>query len=233
MNAEQKKAARMIDQTLLKPEVTKEEVEAFCTTAAKYGFASVCINPAYVSVAHKILKNTKTKTCTVIDFPLGAGGLTSKSYGASAAIACGADEIDIVADIGLLKAHQFREFRKQLAHIMRTVERSSAHRAEKNAERVTVKIILETCLLTDEEIVEACKECVRCGVDFVKTSTGFSSGGATVHAVKLMRQTVGDSCGVKASGGIRTASDFKAMVNAGANRIGTSQGVKIVDALAK
>lgn len=234
MNANQKKAALMIDQTLLKPDVTKEEVEAFCLLAAKYGFASVCINPAYVTLAHEILKGTKTKTCTVIDFPLGAGGLTSKAYGASAAIAAGADEIDVVADIGLLKAHQFRSFRTQLAHIKRTVARSSAHRPDsEKRDGVLLKVILETCCLTDEEIVAACNECVRVGVDFVKTSTGFASGGATVHAVKLMRQTVGEACGVKASGGIRTVADFKAMVAAGANRIGTSQGVKIIDELAK
>ena len=232
MTPAQKKAAAMIDQTLLSPSATEEEVRAFCIEAKKYGFASVCLNPVHLKTARSLLLGSKTKLCTVIDFPLGAGGTAAKTYGVSSAIAGGADEVDVVMDLSLAKAHKWRQLRTQLTHIIKTVRRCESNCAlAKEKPPVVTKLILETCLLTDEEIVQACIECKSAGFDFVKTSTGFSKKGATAHAVSLMRKTVGSEMGVKASGGIRTAEDFNEMVEAGASRIGTSHGKEIVDAL--
>ncbi|MCH5291032.1 MAG: deoxyribose-phosphate aldolase [Treponema sp.] len=225
-----KKFAAMIDQTLLRPDVTEAEVEVFCKQASELHFASVCINPLFVPLAHSILASSKVKVCTVVDFPLGAGGLTAKSYGATASIAVGADEVDIMIDLSLVKAHKWRQLRTQLNHIIKSVRKSSEHRIDaESREPAIAKLILETSALSDEEIVESCKCAKRVGFDFVKTSTGFGSGGATVHAVRLMRQTVGTDMGVKASGGIRSIKDALALIEAGASRIGTSSGEKLLE----
>ncbi len=224
-----KEIASYIDQTLLAPTATEEELTAFVTRAKDFGFASVCINPLYIKKAKEILAGTATKVCTVIDFPLGAGGLETKQTQADIAIDAGADELDFVIDLGLVKAHKWEQLKAQLTFIAKSVKEASMFREEGGA--VLTKLILETCCLTDEEIVESCKCAKEAGFDYVKTSTGFYSAkpnGATVHAVELMRKTVGPDMGVKASGGIHNYDEAMAMINAGASRIGASAGIEIV-----
>lgn len=209
--------AKYIDHTLLKADATKSQIETLCEEAKDYRFCSVCVNPTWVSLAANLLKETDVKVCTVIGFPLGATTAESKAFETVNAIHNGAKEIDMVINIGALRGGDLETVKKDIEAVVN---------AAKN--QAIVKIIIETSLLTDEEIVTACRLSVEAGADFVKTSTGFSTGGATVHDIKLMRQTVGPNIGVKASGGVRTASDAKAMIEAGATRIGASSGVNIV-----
>lgn len=210
--------ARMIDHTLLKPEATKEEVTKLCNEAKKYNFASVCINPSYVRLCAQILRDTAVKVCTVIGFPLGATSTASKAFESEQALRDGATELDMVINVGMLKSGEYEYVENDMFAVSTTARRYGA----------LTKVILETALLTDEEKVKACMLAKRAGMDFVKTSTGFSKGGATVGDIALMRKVVGSAMGVKASGGVRTREDALAMVASGADRIGASASVKIV-----
>ncbi|MFD0710978.1 deoxyribose-phosphate aldolase [Paenibacillus sp. GCM10027626] len=210
--------AGMIDHTLLKANATEEEITKLTEEAKKYEFASVCVNPAWVKYAAEQLAGTNVKVCTVIGFPLGASTSAVKAFETKDAIAGGATEVDMVINIGALKDKRD----EQVLNDMKAVVDAAAGKA-------LVKVIIETCLLTDEEKVRACELAVQAGADFVKTSTGFSTGGATPKDVELMRKTVGDKAGVKASGGVRSLEDMNAMIQAGANRIGASSGVKIME----
>lgn len=210
--------ARLIDHTLLKPEATKSEVEKLCAEAKKYNFASVCINPSYVPLCSKLLRDTAVKVCTVIGFPLGATTTAAKAFEAENALREGAKEIDMVINVGMLKSGEYDYVENDIFAVVTTGRRYGA----------LSKVILETALLTDEEKVKGCLLAKHAGADFVKTSTGFSKGGATVGDIALMRKVVGSSMGVKASGGVRTREDALAMVASGADRIGASASVKIV-----
>ncbi|KZE40078.1 2-deoxyribose-5-phosphate aldolase [Bhargavaea cecembensis] len=212
--------ASMIDHTLLKPEVTKEQIVKLCSEAREYQFASVCVNPYWVDTAASELSGSDVKVCTVIGFPLGAGTKETKAFETKDAIKKGAQEIDMVINIGALKSGDEE-----------TVEADIRAVVEAAAGQAIVKVIIETCLLTDDEKIIACRLSKQAGADFVKTSTGFSTGGATVEDVALMRLTVGDEMGVKASGGVRSLEDLQAMAEAGATRIGASSGVKIMQGL--
>ena len=207
---------KMIDHTLLKPDATTSMIEKLCEEAREYDFASVCVNPCFVSLAAKLLTGSDVKVCTVIGFPLGATLSNVKVFEASEAIKAGATEIDMVLNISWAKEHKYDEIAKEVAMV------------KKACGNILLKVILETCLLSDDEIIECSKACVKGNADYVKTSTGFSKGGATTHAVKLMRDTVGPNIGVKASGGVHNKEEGLAMVNAGASRIGASCGVAIV-----
>lgn len=207
---------KLIDHTCLKPNASFEDIEKLCLEAKQYDFMSVCVNPSFIPLCVKLLKGSDVKVCTVIGFPLGATLKTAKVAETKEAVAEGADEIDMVINISQLKAGNDEYVYQEIKDIRRACKDK------------TLKVILETCLLTDEEIVRASLLSLKAGADFVKTSTGFSTGGATVEAVRLMRKTVGDKCGVKASGGIRTHEDLLKMVEAGASRIGTSAGPKII-----
>lgn len=211
--------AKMIDHTILKPDATKEEVKKLCEEAAEYGFCSVCVNSSFVYYCAQQLKDTDVKVCTVVGFPLGAMSTDGKVSETVAAIEDGAEEIDMVVHVGMIKSRDWDYVKQDVASVV-----------EAAGGRAVVKVILETCLLTEEEIVTACQICKEAGAAFVKTSTGFSTGGASVKDVALMRKTVGLVMGVKASGGIRTLDKAKAMVAAGADRLGTSSGVVIVRA---
>jgi deoxyribose-phosphate aldolase len=212
--------AKLIDHTLLKPDATKDDIKRLCEEAKKYGFWSVCVNPTYVSLATDILGESDVKVCSVVGFPLGANTPEVKALEAERAVNDGASEIDMVIDIGALKSRDYRLVKED---IRKVVERAQA---QKN---MVVKVIIEAGLLTDDEKVLACRLVKESGADFVKTSTGFNALGATVHDVKLMRSAVGSDFGVKASGGIRTYRDAAKLVEAGANRIGTSSGVAIIE----
>ncbi|MGE7836924.1 deoxyribose-phosphate aldolase [Viridibacillus arvi] len=211
--------ALLIDHTLLKPEATKEQIATLCQEAKKYDFASVCVNPTWVADAAKHLEGAKSVVCTVIGFPLGAQTSATKAFETKDAIANGASEIDMVINIGALKSGQL------------DVVKSDIQAVVDAANGTLVKVIIEACLLTDEEKVVACQLSKEAGADFVKTSTGFSTGGATAADIALMRKTVGPEMGVKASGGVRSLEDLEAMVEAGATRIGASSGVKIMNGL--
>jgi deoxyribose-phosphate aldolase len=210
--------AALIDHTLLKPEATRQDVERICREAMEHHFASVCVNPVFVPLAAGILRGSKVKNCTVIGFPLGANLSGSKVEEARAALAAGAEELDMVIHVGGLKAGDNEAV---LADI-----RGVVHAAHAGA--AICKVIIETSLLTEEEKERACRIAGEAGADFVKTSTGFSTGGATLADVALIRRVVGPDVGVKASGGVRTLDDLLKMVEAGATRVGTSGGVKIV-----
>jgi deoxyribose-phosphate aldolase len=210
--------AKMIDHTLLKPEATPDQVAQLCFEARKYGFASVCINPAWVELSAQLLKGSSVKVCTVTGFPLGATTPEVKAFEAKHAIDQGAGEIDMVINIGALKARDLELVAKDILGVVTTAH---AHGA-------IVKVIIEAALLNDEEKTIACLISKEAGADFVKTSTGFASGGATVHDVELMRRAVGPGMGVKAAGGVRTYEDAESMIKAGATRIGASAGVKIL-----
>ena len=207
---------KLIDHTLLKPDAQPEQIVKLCEEAKEFDFMSVCVNPAYVPLAAECLKGSSVKVCTVIGFPLGMNLTRTKVDEAKLCIAQGAQEIDMVINVGMLKAGHDDYVREEI-RLLKEV-----------AGKLVLKVIIETCLLTDEEKVRACKLSKEAGADFVKTSTGFSTGGATAHDVKLMRETVGPEMGVKASGGVRTHEDLLAMLEAGANRIGTSNGTKII-----
>ena len=206
----------MIDHTLLKQDASIEAIKKLCEEAKEYHFASVCVNPGFVPLAAKMLKGTDVKVCTVVGFPLGATLPESKAYEAKLAIEAGATEVDMVLNDSMAKEHDYDYIEKEVALV------------KKACGKILLKVILETCLLSDDEIIECSKACVRAGADYVKTSTGFSKGGATTHAVELMRKAVGPNVGVKASGGIHSRSEAQAMVDAGASRIGASCGVEIV-----
>ena len=210
--------AKMIDHTLLKPDATQQEIAQLCFEARKYGFASVCVNPTWVSLCAQLLQGSPVKVCTVIGFPLGATSSETKSFETENAIRQGATEIDMVLNIGALKARDLETVAKDIRGVV-----NAAH-----AHGIIVKVIIETVLLSDEEKTIACLISKEAGADFVKTSTGFAGGGATVHDVELMRKTVGPQMGVKASGGVRTFEDAESMIKAGATRIGASAGVKII-----
>ena len=207
---------RMIDQTLLKQDASIEAIKKLCEEALEYKFASVCVNPGFVPLAAKMLKGSEVKVCTVVGFPLGATLPEAKAVEAKLAIEAGAQEVDMVINDSMAKEHDFDYIEKEV----RCVKDACGD--------VLLKVILETCLLSDEEIAECSKASVRGGADYVKTSTGFSTGGATTHAVEIMRKAVGPKIGVKASGGIHNRAEAEAMVKAGASRIGASCGVKIV-----
>ncbi len=210
------KLNKMIDHTLLKPDATASMIEKLCEEAREYDFASVCVNPCFVSLAAKLLKGSDVKVCTVIGFPLGATLSSVKAFEASEAIKAGATEIDMVLNISWAKEHKYDEIAKEVNMV------------KEACGNILLKVILETCLLSDDEIIECSKACVKGNADYVKTSTGFSKGGATTHAVKLMRDAVGPNIGVKASGGVHNKEEALAMVDAGASRIGASCGVAIV-----
>ena len=207
---------KLIDHTLLKQDATPEQIMKLCFEAKEYDFMSVCVNPAYVPLAHELLKDSDVKVCTVIGFPLGMNLTKTKVEEAMLAVSQGADEVDMVINVGMLKSENDEYVENEIRLIKESINGK------------LLKVIIETCLLTDEEKVRACLAAKRAGADFVKTSTGFSTGGATIHDVALMRKTVGNEMGVKASGGVRTHEDLLAMVEAGANRIGTSNGTKII-----
>ncbi|RJG17685.1 deoxyribose-phosphate aldolase [Paenibacillus thiaminolyticus] len=212
--------AQMIDHTLLRADAVKDEITKLTEEAARYQFASVCVNPAWVAYCAEQLAGTPVKVCTVIGFPLGASTTAVKAYETTDAIANGADEIDMVINVGQLKAGNDDEVERDIAAVV-----SAA------AGKALVKVIIETCLLTEEEKIRACELAVKAGADFVKTSTGFSTGGATREDVALMRRTVGERAGVKASGGVRSLEDVKTMIEAGATRIGASSGVSIMNGM--
>jgi len=208
----------MIDHTILKADAKEEDVLRIIEEAKKYEFFSVCINPCWVALAKEHLAGTSVDVCTVIGFPLGANTSEVKAYEATDAINNGATEVDMVINVGALKSKQYK---KVLKDIQAVVEAAKG--------KALVKVIIETALLTDEEKIKVCELAKEAGADFVKTSTGFSTGGATVADVTLMRKTVGPDMGVKASGGIHNEAEAKAMIDAGATRIGTSAGVAIME----
>lgn len=204
-----------IDHTLLKPDATPEQIRRLCTEADENGFASVCVNPAYVPLAAELLKDSAVNVCTVIGFPLGMNATAIKAAEALKAVQDGADELDMVIQVGQLKSGNLAYVEDDIRAV---VEAGSGR---------LVKVIIETALLTDEEKVTACQLAQRAGADFVKTCTGFSGGAASVHDIALMRKTVGPDMGVKASGGVRDYASAVALIEAGATRIGTSSGVAI------
>ncbi|WP_271852474.1 deoxyribose-phosphate aldolase [Planococcus maritimus] len=212
--------ASLIDHTLLKAEATAPQIEQLCKEAAEHHFASVCVNPAWVALAAKHLEQSEVKVCTVIGFPLGASTSETKAFETTDAIEKGAGEIDMVLNIGALKSGQEDVVKADVEAVVNAAKG-----------KAIVKVILEICLLTDEEIKVASRLSKEAGADFVKTSTGFSTGGATIEAVRLMRETVGPDLGVKASGGVRSLEDVEKMVEAGATRIGASSGVQIMQGL--
>lgn len=208
---------KMIDHTLLKADATEDMIKKLCKEAKEHEFAAVCINPYYVVLANEILKDSEVKVATVIGFPLGANTSEVKTFETENAIKNGADEVDMVINIGALKSKNYDLVREDIKAVVDAAK-----------DKALVKVIIETCLLNEEEKRIACKIAKEVGADFVKTSTGFSTGGATVEDVKLMREIVGENMGVKASGGIRDYEKAKAMVDAGASRIGASASIDIV-----
>lgn len=206
----------MIDHTMLKADASKNTIIRYCEEAKQYGFASVCVNTAFVPLVAEQLKGSQVKTCCVVGFPLGAMLTSAKAFEAAEAVKVGAQEVDMVINISALKDHDDKQVEDDIRAVVE---------ASKGA---IVKVIIETCLLTDEEKVRACELSVKAGADFVKTSTGFSTGGATVEDVALMRKTVGERAQVKASGGIRTPEMARALVEAGADRIGAGNGIVLL-----
>ena len=203
--------------TLLQPQASKGDIRRICNEAMSYGFASVCVNPKFVRLARMELKGSDVRVCTVIGFPLGSTTTETKMMEAIKAVADGADEIDMVIDIGAAVENRFDRVEKDINMVVRSVP-----------DHIIVKTILETCYLTDEQIVNACLAAKRAGADFVKTSTGFGPKGADINHVKIMRETVGSEMGVKASGGIRDFVTAVKMIEAGATRIGTSSSLRII-----
>lgn len=214
-----KELAKFMDHTLLKAEASPEDIKKLCREAIEYGFFSVCINPNYVELAKEELQGSDVKVCTVIGFPLGANTTELKAYEATEAVIYGADEVDMVINIGRLKNKDYDYVKDEINAVVLS------------AKGKTVKVIIETALLTQDEIVIASKMAVAAGADFVKTSTGFSTSGAKKEDVKLMRETVGENFGVKASGGIRTLTDALEMINNGATRLGVSSSISIINSI--
>ncbi|MFL0248735.1 deoxyribose-phosphate aldolase [Candidatus Clostridium stratigraminis] len=212
------KLERYIDHTILKAEATSEQVKRICQEAIQYGFASVCVNPYYTSFVSSTLQGTSVKTCVVVGFPLGANTKEVKAFETNQAIENGAQEVDMVINVGALKDKNYDIVREDIEAVVKASNK-----------RALVKVIIEACLLTDEEKVKICEIAKEAGVDFVKTSTGFSTSGADSHDVELMRKTVGEEIGVKASGGIRDYEKAVEMIKAGANRLGVSASVAIIN----
>jgi deoxyribose-phosphate aldolase len=215
-----KQLASYIDHTLLKAEATEDAIKKLCMQAQNYSFAAVCINPTYVELASKELSGSSVKVCAVIGFPLGANSTDVKGYEAANAVKSGADEVDMVINIGSLKIGKLEVLEREIEAVV--------SRANSINISTVVKVIIETCYLTDEEKMTACQIVVKAGAQFVKTSTGFGTGGADVHDIKIIRKIVGPAFGIKASGGISTFSQAMAMIEAGATRIGTSASVQIL-----
>ncbi len=211
--------ARLIDHTLLKPEASKRDIEALCAEARRFRFASVCVNPFWVPLATELLAGAPVKICTVVGFPLGANQTSIKMAEAETALRQGARELDMVQNIGALRSGDYDTVREEIRSLA-----SLCH-----AQNASLKVILENCLLTDEEKITACRVAVEANADFVKTSTGFAAGGANAADVRLMRRAVPPGTGVKAAGGIRTFAALREMLEAGATRIGTSSGAKIIN----
>jgi len=212
-----KDVAELIDHTLLKPDASEAEIEKLCREAAEFTFASVCVNPCYVKLASSLLQASRVKVCSVVGFPLGAAKKEVKAYETRRAILDGAREIDMVMNVGAMKSKNYRLVEEDMREVKETCGRA-----------ILTKVILETALLNNEEKIKACEIAKKAGMDFVKTSTGFGPGGATVEDVKLMRSVVGQEMGIKAAGGIRDAETAARMIEAGATRIGASASVKIV-----
>jgi deoxyribose-phosphate aldolase len=210
------RVAGLIDHTALKPDTTKEQIQKLCSEATEHGFASVCVNPCYVKLCNELLHGSNVKVCTVIGFPLGAATTSIKVAEAVEAMSNGANEIDMVINIGALKSGDLDFVKNDIEAVVQAAK-----------DKALVKVILETCLLTEEEKIVCCNICKDAKADFVKTSTGFSTGGATVEDIKLMRSIVKPYLGVKASGGIRDYKTAKDMIDAGASRIGASASVAI------
>ena len=211
------KTSKYIDHTILKADAVKEDILKICREAKEYDFASVCVNPCWIPVAKEALEGTDVKVCVVVGFPLGAMTTEAKVFETQDAVAKGADEVDMVINIGMLKDGNDEYVTEEIRKIK---EACGSH---------ILKVIIETCLLTNEEKVRACIDAKNAGADFVKTSTGFSTAGATPEDVKLMKDTVGEGVKVKAAGGVRTKEDLEEMIKAGAERIGTSRGVSLMD----
>lgn len=210
--------AQMIDHTLLKPDASQDQIAQLCYEARKYGFAAVCVNPSYVRLCSQLLKGSPVHVCTVVGFPLGATPPEVKAYEAQQAIDDGASEVDMVINVGALKSRDYALVERDIASVARTCHNGGA----------ILKVIIEAALLSDEEKVIACQLAKAAGAEYVKTSTGFGPGGATVHDVELMRRAVGPEMGIKAAGGIKSYQDAQAMIAAGATRIGASAGIRIV-----
>lgn len=210
------KLSKYIDHTLLKPEATREQIEKLCLEAIENDFASVCVNPCWVKYCAEKLKGSDVMVCTVIGFPLGATTSETKAFETRQAIENGADEIDMVMNIGACKDHDYELVKNDICAVVEA------------ANGKCVKVILETCLLTDEEIIKACECCVQSKATFVKTSTGFSTAGANPHVVEVMVKAVNGKCKVKAAGGVRTPLDMDEMIQIGADRIGTSSGIQLI-----
>ena len=207
---------KLIDHTLLKAFATSDDVKKICEEAIKYDFASVCVNPCHVSLVSELLKDSDVRVCTVIGFPLGANTIEIKQAETMDAVSNGAEEIDMVINIGKAKEHDFNYIKEEIEDVVSAANGN------------LVKVILETCYLSSEEIIEVCKMASIAGAQFVKTSTGFGTGGAKVEDVELMRKNILDTMSVKASGGVRTLDDLNKMVEAGASRIGASSGAAII-----
>ncbi|MBE6122680.1 MAG: deoxyribose-phosphate aldolase [Solobacterium sp.] len=210
------KRSKYIDHTLLKADATEEQIRKLCREAKEYDFASVCVNPSWIETAKEELEGSGVMVCVVVGFPLGAMTTAAKAFEARDAVERGADEVDMVIQIGRLKGGDDAYVTEDIRAVKEAV-------GDK-----TLKVIIETCLLSDEEKIRACRDAEAAGADFVKTSTGFSTSGANLPDVRLMKQTVGDRLKVKAAGGVRSREDMDAMIEAGAERIGTSSGVKLI-----
>lgn len=208
---------RYFDHTALKPQTTEEQIRELCAQALEYHFYSVCINPSYIPLAKELLAGSDTAICTVVGFPLGAMSTRAKAFEARDAVSMGAEEVDMVINVSYALDAKWAALERDIREVQEAVGKATL-----------LKVILETCLLSDEQIVKACQAASQAGADYVKTSTGFSSGGATAHHIRLMRETVGPGMGVKASGGIRSLSDTLTMIEAGASRIGASASVNII-----
>lgn len=218
-----KNFSKYFDHTLLKPDASSADIDRLCEEAAEYGFAAVCVNGCHTAQAYEKLKNTDVRVATVVGFPLGAMSAAIKAAETKQALADGATEIDMVINIGAVKDGNWSYVREEIAALA-----DICHSVNISGSQAVLKVILETCLLTDDDIMKLCKTAEEAGADFVKTSTGFSTGGATIHHVRLMKKCVGSKLDIKASGGIRTLEDAEAFINAGADRLGCSASVSII-----
>ncbi len=222
--------AKTIDQTLLNPNVTIKTIQSFCISAKEYHFAAVCINPSYITTAKKILADTDVKICSVVGYPLGANSIETKVFEARDNIKKGADEIDVMINLGMLKSGNYSYIEKEIGVIISVIRREQM--AEYN-KHINIKVIIENGSLTKREVKKICKIIEESGSDFIKTSTGFGARGVELGDVRLIREVVTRNIGVKASGGIRTFKDAQALIDAGATRLGTSSGVSIMDEYSK
>ncbi len=209
--------AKMIDHTILKPEADKASIEKLCKEALEYNFASVCINPTNVELAAKLLKGSEVKVCTVIGFPLGANTMEVKAFETKDAIAKGADEVDMVINIGRLKDKDYEYVEKDIKAVVDAADK-----------KALTKVIIETCYLTEEEKIAMCKSVTDAGADYIKTSTGFGTGGATIEDIKLFKQHIGPNVKIKAAGGVKTVEDLEMFITEGCERIGTSSAINLI-----